>query len=149
MRVREKSSGKPAGQDKIRDWGKMGTFLLVPINIETMIFRLTLFKMQRAAITLERNLVRGLGQLERKTKQTDNPFGSGRRMYTLPGCDLIFWKPPNRAPCLGLCGTGYTEAGGHQPRSRACTCWKKHPPTWTRRGRSPGNSPGPPLPPPP
>ena len=111
------------------DEGRMGTFLLVSSNIETMIFRLTIFKMHRAAITLERNLVGGLGQLERETKHTDNPFGSGCRMYTLPGCDPFFWKPPDRAPCLGPCGTGCTEAGGHQPRNRACTCWKKHPPT--------------------
>ena len=107
----------------------MGTFLLVPSNIETMIFRLTIFEMHRAAMTLERNLVRGLAQLERETEQTDNPFGSGRRMHTLPDCDPIFWKPPNPAPCLGPRGTGYIEAGGHQPRNRACTCWKKHPPT--------------------
>ena len=49
----------------------MGTFLLVPSNIETMIFRLTIFKMHRAAITLERNLVGGLAQLEKETEQTD------------------------------------------------------------------------------
>lgn len=49
-----------------------------------------IFKIHKVEIKLGRNLVGGLGHLGRKTKQTNNPFVSGSRKFTLPGGDPIF-----------------------------------------------------------
>ena len=59
-----------------------------------------LFEIPKVGVQLKRNLVGGFEHLERKTKQTNNPFVSGNRKFTLPGSDPIFWKLKNRAPFL-------------------------------------------------
>lgn len=103
-------------RDRSRSWGREDWYLpLGAKQYRNHGIQVTLFKIHRVGIKLERNVVEGLGQLERKTKQTNNPFASDSRTLTLPGCDPTFRKPPNRAPFLDPCRTGYKEAGGHQP----------------------------------
>lgn len=65
-------------QDRPRNWG--GDYWSLPFDVKQYRNRgiqVTLFEIHKVGIKLGRNLVGGLGQLERMTKQTNNPFDSG------------------------------------------------------------------------
>lgn len=135
---RETGPGKPAMQDRPRNRDR---------EDESLPPAAKQYRNQDTWNTWGRNTIKktldgDFGSLGRKTKQINNPFASVNRKFTLPGRDPIFWKLRNRAPSLDPCWTGYTEASGHQPWNRVCTCGGTalppgHPPGWEESSSHP------------
>lgn len=86
-------------RDRSRSWGREDWYLpLGAKQYRNHGIQVTLFKIHRVGIKLERNLVGGLGQLERKTKQTiPLPQAAERSLYQVvilssgsPRIELLF-----------------------------------------------------------